>query len=165
VRAVFRIPALRLKVIKNSQNSRNLGFSYYFCLMMKRSGSEPLTNGSGSRGPKNLRIIVVRIRNTNWEGAVFCYFRCRVSLFCWRYSDSVLPKCWGLSPSQCPVPFYLKKYRRFFVNLFYHFSWQKRRLTSCCPATRNGSPRQKIPWTSSLTTGNPRICTILCCVS
>jgi hypothetical protein len=53
----------REKVIKKSQNSRNQGFSYYFCLMIERSGPVPLTNGSrsGFRRPKNIRI---RIRNT-----------------------------------------------------------------------------------------------------
>jgi hypothetical protein len=40
------------KVIKKSQNSRNHGFSYYFCLMIEGAGSKPLTNGSGSRRPK-----------------------------------------------------------------------------------------------------------------
>jgi hypothetical protein len=50
---------------KKSQNRRNKGFSYYFCLKMEESGSVagsgsiPLTNGSG--WPNNLRI---RIRNT-----------------------------------------------------------------------------------------------------
>ncbi len=34
-------------VIKKLQNSRNQGFSYYFCL----------TNGSGSRRPKDILII------------------------------------------------------------------------------------------------------------
>jgi hypothetical protein len=42
-----------------SQNSRNQGFSYYFCLMIEGSGSIPLTNGSGSR-----TRIQIRIRNT-----------------------------------------------------------------------------------------------------
>ncbi len=37
------------KVIKKSQNSRNQGFSYYFCLLIEGSGSVPLTNGSRSR--------------------------------------------------------------------------------------------------------------------
>jgi hypothetical protein len=29
----------RLEVIKKSQNSRNQGYSYYFCLMMEGSGA------------------------------------------------------------------------------------------------------------------------------
>jgi hypothetical protein len=56
---------------KKSQNSRNQGFFYYFCLMIVGSGSMPLTNGSGSRRPKNIRIRRIRIRNTvhssHWE--------------------------------------------------------------------------------------------------
>jgi hypothetical protein len=32
----------KIKVIKQSQNSRNQGFSYYFCVMMEGSGSVPL---------------------------------------------------------------------------------------------------------------------------
>jgi hypothetical protein len=41
----------------------NPGFPSYFCLMIEGSGAGPvpLTNGSGSRRPKNIRI---RIRNT-----------------------------------------------------------------------------------------------------
>jgi hypothetical protein len=38
----------RQKVKKKSQNSRNQGFSYYFCLTIEVSGSVPHTNGSGS---------------------------------------------------------------------------------------------------------------------
>ncbi len=65
---------------KKSQSRRNQGFSYYFCLVREGSGSGvgsgsgiptvPLTNGSGSRRPKNIRIgrirsqIRLRIRNT-----------------------------------------------------------------------------------------------------
>ncbi len=37
---------------KKSQNSRNQGFSYLFCLMTEGSGSIPLTNGSDPGGPK-----------------------------------------------------------------------------------------------------------------
>jgi hypothetical protein len=39
-----------------TKNSRNQGFSYYFCMMMEGSGSgsKPLTKGSGSGGPKNM---------------------------------------------------------------------------------------------------------------
>ncbi len=52
--------------------SRNQGFSYIFCLVIEGSrfgsgtgsGSIPLTNGSGSRRPKNIRIRRIRIRNT-----------------------------------------------------------------------------------------------------
>ncbi len=50
-----------IKSHKESQNSRNQGFSYYFCLMIEGSGSVHLTNGSGSRKPKN---ILIRIPNT-----------------------------------------------------------------------------------------------------
>ncbi len=43
-----------IKSQKESQNSRNQGFSYYFCMMIEGSGSGsiPLTNGSGPGGPK-----------------------------------------------------------------------------------------------------------------
>ncbi len=61
----------RLKAKKKSQNSKNQGFSSYFCLMIEGSGSGsiPLTNGSrsgsGSRWSKNMWIrIQIRIRNT-----------------------------------------------------------------------------------------------------
>ncbi len=54
---------------KESQNSRNQGFSCYFCMIIEGSGSEPragsgsipLTSGSGSGRPKNMWN---RIRNT-----------------------------------------------------------------------------------------------------
>jgi hypothetical protein len=54
----------KLKSQKESQNSRNQGFSYYFCMGVE--GSIPLTNGSGSERPKNMwiRWIRIRIRNT-----------------------------------------------------------------------------------------------------
>ncbi len=78
----FYIIFQRWKVKKKSQNSRNQGFSYYFCLMTEGfrpragdgsgSGSIPLTNGSGSgsRRPKNTWIrIRIRIRNTAWRTA------------------------------------------------------------------------------------------------
>ena len=70
----------KIKIQKDSQNSRNPGFSNYFCMMIEGSGSraesgsrsKPLTSGSGSgsRRPKNtwirwIRIrIRIRIRNT-----------------------------------------------------------------------------------------------------
>jgi hypothetical protein len=59
----------RKKVIKKSQNSRNLGFYRHFCWMIEGSGSEPLTNGSGSGRPKNILvwIISIWIRNTGYR--------------------------------------------------------------------------------------------------
>jgi hypothetical protein len=41
---------------KKSQNNRNQGFSYYFCLMIEVTGFVSLTNGSGSGRPKNIQI-------------------------------------------------------------------------------------------------------------
>ncbi len=54
----------KIKSPKESQNSRNQGFSYYFA--WSGSGSIPLTNGSGSgsRRPKNMWLRWIRIRNT-----------------------------------------------------------------------------------------------------
>ncbi len=46
----------KIKVKKKSQNSRNQGFSYYFCLMIEGGGSRP-------RRPKNMWIRI-QIRNT-----------------------------------------------------------------------------------------------------
>ncbi len=40
----------KIKSQKESQNSSNQGFSYYFCMMTEGSGSIPLTNG----GPKHV---------------------------------------------------------------------------------------------------------------
>jgi hypothetical protein len=73
----------KIKRQKESQNGRNQGFSYYFCMMIEGSGSRsragsgsiPLTSGSGSGWPKNMWIrwirirIWIRIRNTAlWSG-------------------------------------------------------------------------------------------------
>jgi hypothetical protein len=63
-----------IKNKKKLQNSRNQGFSYYFCLMIEGSGSGvgsgsiPLTDGSGSgsRRPKNMWIRWIRIRIRIW---------------------------------------------------------------------------------------------------
>ncbi len=48
----------KIKVIKKSQDSRNQCFSYNFCLMIERSGSVSLTNGSGR---PNIWILRIRI--------------------------------------------------------------------------------------------------------
>jgi hypothetical protein len=42
----------KIKSQKESQNSRNQGFSYYLCMMIEGSGSVPLTSGSDPGGPK-----------------------------------------------------------------------------------------------------------------
>ncbi len=48
----------KIKSQKESQNSRNQGFSYNFCIMIEGSGSIPLTSGSGSGRPKNMWIRI-----------------------------------------------------------------------------------------------------------
>ncbi len=57
----------KIKVLKKSQYSRNQCFSYYFCLMIEGSGSDSLTEGSGSGRPRNMWILRIRIRNTALE--------------------------------------------------------------------------------------------------
>ncbi len=72
----------KIKSQKESQNRRNQGYSYYFCMMIEGSGSIPLTSGSGSgsRRPKNkwIRWIRIWIRNTGSHKTVwlkvFYYF-------------------------------------------------------------------------------------------
>ncbi len=75
----------KIKMQKESQNRKNQGFSYYFCMMIEGSGSGsregsgsiPLTSGSGSGSwrPKNtwirwIRIrIRIRIRNTAYSNS------------------------------------------------------------------------------------------------
>ncbi len=62
----------KIKSQKESLNSRNQSFSYYFCMMIEGSGSTAgsgsgtidLTSGSGSGWPKNTWI---RIRNTGFR--------------------------------------------------------------------------------------------------
>ncbi len=64
----------KIKSQKESQYSRNQGFSYYFCMMIDAwwsgsgsgSGSIPHGSGSGSVRPKNMRIWWIRIRNTDF---------------------------------------------------------------------------------------------------
>ncbi len=64
----FFIIFQKIKSPKKSQNSKNQGFSYYFCLLIEGSESKfiPLTNGSrsGSGRPQNMWIRWIRIWNT-----------------------------------------------------------------------------------------------------
>ena len=69
---VFFILPVLLKIILNhfskierqkSHNSRNQDFSYHFCLIVEGFGSVPLTDVSGSRRPKNIRIRWIRIQD------------------------------------------------------------------------------------------------------
>jgi hypothetical protein len=55
----------KIKSKKKSQNSRNQGFSYYFCLMMEGAGSVFVTTDPDADpgGPKNIRVRIW-IRNT-----------------------------------------------------------------------------------------------------
>jgi hypothetical protein len=71
------------KGIKKSQNSKNQGFPYYFCLIegsgaKSLSGTVHRTNGFGSRRLKNTWI---RIRNTG-RNLGFAYY------FCWMIKRS-----------------------------------------------------------------------------
>jgi hypothetical protein len=75
---------LKIKSQKESPNSRNQGFSYYFCMMIEGSGSGsragsgsiPLTSGSGSGRPKNMwiRWIRIRTRNTGSQSNWLCEY-------------------------------------------------------------------------------------------
>ena len=94
----------KLKV-KESQNSRNQGFSYYFCMMIEESGSGsragsgsgsiPLTSGSGSGRPKNMWI---RIRNTDYKAIKiktnldFYWFVISFGFILWRLTYCTLKK-------------------------------------------------------------------------
>ncbi len=89
----------KIKIQKESQNRRNQGFSYYFCMMIEGSGagsgsgSIPLTSGSGSWRPKNTWIRWIRIRNTVVKGSFhskFLYiFNDRQILLCTVISQQV----------------------------------------------------------------------------
>jgi hypothetical protein len=71
--------------MKKSQNIRNHGSSYYFCLMIEGSGSGfiPLTYGSGSatlsarKDPQARKVqYLLKVTATHWSPLlVFVYFR------------------------------------------------------------------------------------------
>ncbi len=72
-------PGVRCYPFLRYMYNRNQGFSYFFCLVIEgsRSGSGagciPLTDGSGSRRPKNMWIRI-RIRNTGKLPYLICEF-------------------------------------------------------------------------------------------
>ncbi len=61
----------KIKSQKESQNSRNQGFSYYFCMMIEGSGSIHLTSGSGSKRPKNMWIWIRIAKKINLDCSIF----------------------------------------------------------------------------------------------
>ncbi len=77
------------KVTKKSKSSSSQGFSYYFCLMIERTGPVPLTNGSGSKRTKNSATL---IRTRDKRGLKFSsdysssYNICFLTLFVINYT-------------------------------------------------------------------------------
>ncbi len=63
-----------VKSHKKSQNSRNQGFSYYFCLTMEGSGSVTNGCGCGSGMAKNIWMLRIRIHSTAFHIRVPSYF-------------------------------------------------------------------------------------------
>jgi hypothetical protein len=83
----------KIKCKKEITNSRNQGFSCYFCLMIEGSGSIPLTNGSGSgsRRPKTYGS------GFGTESAALVYRAGRLCIFHFTgwlvYVDTILDSC------------------------------------------------------------------------
>ncbi len=76
----------KIKSQKESQNSRNQGFSYYFCVLLE---------GSGSGRPKNMCIRWIRIRNTALKGQSH-------EILCFRFfSWTILPDFWSTKTLKC----------------------------------------------------------------
>ncbi len=98
----------KIKSQKESQNIRNQGFSYYFCMMIEGSGSGsgsgsvPLTSGSGSGSwrPKNMWIRW--IRNTA-HMYTYMYFSALglpplcscMKMMCVKGADAIIPVVWS----------------------------------------------------------------------
>ncbi len=90
------------KVIKNSQNNRNQGFSYYFCFMIEGFGSR--TKGSGA--PKTYEsygsgsaTLVSTLSSSAFNQSVSqneyfqkdCHFQSILLYFCLNEFDEFLP--------------------------------------------------------------------------
>ncbi len=101
---------------KKAQNSRNQGFSYYFCLVIEwaGSGSISLTNGagSGSRRPKNIRIRRIRIRKKHW-------LQGKLSWVCSSESchEALWPHC-----AVCLVVYVFRRLKQVVENFCYIFA-------------------------------------------
>ncbi len=65
--------------------------SYYFCLMIEGSGSIPLTNGSGSRRPKNIRICNTACHHRTYYLLEIIFFRFSFQSSCERPSPPPPP--------------------------------------------------------------------------
>ncbi len=78
--AVLSIRDILVRIL--SQNRRNQGFSYYFCLMIE---------GSRSRSPKKIRIRT-RIPNTGIPGSFF-FGSGFTATFCWVLNASWISDC------------------------------------------------------------------------
>ncbi len=76
---------------KTSQNSRNQGFSFYFCSMIEGSGYVPRTNGSGSERSKN---ITLRERAA-WPAVICGWAESWRHAFC-RWKPSSCESAWAL---------------------------------------------------------------------
>ncbi len=85
----------RWRVKKKLQNSRNQGFSYYFCLIMEGSGSKSLTSGSGSAK------LVHSTVSFKWTCSVPYYNKEKVTMeFRLLSTQSVIKLCNIIFPSR-----------------------------------------------------------------
>ncbi len=110
----------KIKSQKESQNSRNQGFSYYFCMMIEGSGSGslPLTSGSGwakTRGSGGSGSATLILGNLHGRVSIkyssvgmFTFARMKMTVL-WRY----LPQGWtgieaGLSTTTTSSSYYIQ---------------------------------------------------------
>ena len=85
----------KIKSQKKSQNSRNQGFSYYFCMMREGSGSVHPTSGSWSRrSKKTYQVQIRRIRICNTTCYCIFNFGCGVGTM-WRRCDGCCSWEWA----------------------------------------------------------------------
>jgi hypothetical protein len=89
----------KIKSQKDSQNRRNQGLSYYFCMMIEGSWSIPLTCGSGSWRPKNMwtRWIRIRIRNTVFFFISGTVFGMLIAIYKYLFNYLCTVSCWAVS--------------------------------------------------------------------